>query len=500
MPNIGAANIAKIRLAEQGSEPASPAAGFVYLFAESDGIYAKLSDGTLMGPFFGSVGADLQQINTFSVAAATELTIDAGAITVSQMYHSIDTEIDAASDNLDTINGLGAAIGSVCYLRASNTARTVILKHGTGNIYTLGGTDITLDNTEKVVQVFGFNGNVMVIGDGSAAGGDLKADGTVPLTANWDVGAFKITANQLESDVAAGTAPLVVASDTVVANLNAAKVGGISPASSKWPLENGGTEADLSATGPGILRQLTNGAVATNLLCNYAAIVPPAVGDDVNDGYAVGSIWHDVTHDTIYMCIDATAGAAKWPRIDGDVILSGSVAANAASVSISGWPDAPGGYVYKSFELTLKGMRCDLAATYADNVTFYFNADTTAASYDGAYFRSLADAMQTADSVGALPFVTAACAAVNADANMYGNAHVVIFDPTDTHDFKHWIATSNIGNTTANEYGLGCSYGMYESANAITSITFLPTAGTTFEIGNANEPVTLEWTLRGILG
>jgi hypothetical protein len=56
--------------------------------------------------------------------------------------------------------------------------------------------------------------------------GDLLADGTVPLTANWDVGAFKITAAQLESDVAAGTAPLVVASDTVVANLNASKLEG----------------------------------------------------------------------------------------------------------------------------------------------------------------------------------------------------------------------------------------------------------------------------------
>lgn len=54
----------------------------------------------------------------------------------------------------------------------------------------------------------------------------VKADGTVPLTANWDVGTYKITANQLESDVAAGTPPLVVASDTVVPNLNASKLEG----------------------------------------------------------------------------------------------------------------------------------------------------------------------------------------------------------------------------------------------------------------------------------
>lgn len=56
--------------------------------------------------------------------------------------------------------------------------------------------------------------------------GDLLSDGSVPLVANWDVGAFKITALQLESDIATGTAPLIVASQTMVTNLNAEMVGG----------------------------------------------------------------------------------------------------------------------------------------------------------------------------------------------------------------------------------------------------------------------------------
>ena len=46
-------------------------------------------------------------------------------------------------------------------------------------------------------------------------------DGTRPLTANWDAGDFRITAKTLASDVATGTAPLVVASTTAVSNLNA---------------------------------------------------------------------------------------------------------------------------------------------------------------------------------------------------------------------------------------------------------------------------------------
>lgn len=63
-----------------------------------------------------------------------------------------------------------------------------------------------------------------------AGSGDLLADGTIPLTANWDVGAFTITALTFVSDVVTGTAPLVVASTTVVANLNADTVDGIEAA------------------------------------------------------------------------------------------------------------------------------------------------------------------------------------------------------------------------------------------------------------------------------
>lgn len=75
---------------------------------------------------------------------------------------------------------------------------------------------------------FGVDDTTLQVVDGVASvkASYVKADGTVPLTGNWDVGAYKVTANQLESDVAAGTAPLVVASDTVVPNLNASKLEG----------------------------------------------------------------------------------------------------------------------------------------------------------------------------------------------------------------------------------------------------------------------------------
>lgn len=49
----------------------------------------------------------------------------------------------------------------------------------------------------------------------------LLADGTRALTANWDAGSFEIRAQTFQSDVATGTAPLIVASTTLVSNFNA---------------------------------------------------------------------------------------------------------------------------------------------------------------------------------------------------------------------------------------------------------------------------------------
>lgn len=51
--------------------------------------------------------------------------------------------------------------------------------------------------------------------------GVIKADGTVALTANWDVGSFEVRAQTFNADVTTGTAPMTIASTTLVTNLNA---------------------------------------------------------------------------------------------------------------------------------------------------------------------------------------------------------------------------------------------------------------------------------------
>lgn len=77
-----------------------------------------------------------------------ELTIASGAITVAGVYHTVDTESDAASDDLVTING--GADGQELILRAENTGRDVVLKTS-GNISL--PSDITLSDDTTAVHL-----------------------------------------------------------------------------------------------------------------------------------------------------------------------------------------------------------------------------------------------------------------------------------------------------------------------------------------------------------
>lgn len=84
-----------------------------------------------------------------ALEAPAELTIAVGVVTKTKAYHTIDTEGDIASDDLDTING--GNDGDIIFLQAKHDARTVIIKDGTGNIHC--GGDIYLDDAHKLVEL-----------------------------------------------------------------------------------------------------------------------------------------------------------------------------------------------------------------------------------------------------------------------------------------------------------------------------------------------------------
>lgn len=79
-----------------------------------------------------------------NIGTPTELTIGTGAVTVTRSRHTIDTESDAASDDLDNISG--GTTGDILIISAVNDARTVVAKDATGNLQLNG--DFSMDNSQ----------------------------------------------------------------------------------------------------------------------------------------------------------------------------------------------------------------------------------------------------------------------------------------------------------------------------------------------------------------
>lgn len=75
-----------------------------------------------------------------NIPSSGELTIAGGVVTATGSRHTIDTQGDAATDDLDTING--GTEGDILILSSANAGRDPTLKDGTGNLILAG--DFTL--------------------------------------------------------------------------------------------------------------------------------------------------------------------------------------------------------------------------------------------------------------------------------------------------------------------------------------------------------------------
>jgi len=128
--------------------------------------------------------AGTESIDLLNLTDATELTISGGAITVTQSFHTVDTEGDTASDNLDTISG--GAEGDVLFLVAANTARAIVIRDGEDNIFVNGDGNVTLDDTEKAALLICDGTNWMCQAFGSSAIDATNVTYTPTTAADWD--------------------------------------------------------------------------------------------------------------------------------------------------------------------------------------------------------------------------------------------------------------------------------------------------------------------------
>lgn len=122
----------------------------------------------------GAAGANVGTTNTQTLdnktlskllLSRTDLTIASGVITVTGSYHRVDTQSAASTDDLDTISG--AATGQIVILHSVATARTVVVKHGTGNLYLDGSINFSLNNSRDCIVFLCTGGELSEIGRGN---------------------------------------------------------------------------------------------------------------------------------------------------------------------------------------------------------------------------------------------------------------------------------------------------------------------------------------------
>ncbi len=103
------------------------------------------------GPISYGGSDNIIQHNVGDTAAGSELTIAAGVIAITTGFHTVDTQADDGTDELDTING--GMTGQLLVLKSADDARDPTVTDGTGNIVLAGGAGFTLSDTDDTITL-----------------------------------------------------------------------------------------------------------------------------------------------------------------------------------------------------------------------------------------------------------------------------------------------------------------------------------------------------------
>jgi hypothetical protein len=102
-------------------------------------------------------------VTTGTVSIQEILTVATGSITPTKPHLVVDTEASAATDDLDTIDVTNLVTGTEILLRPLSGARTVVIKHNTGNVFLDASTDFSLDNARDIWKGVVIGSNVYEI-------------------------------------------------------------------------------------------------------------------------------------------------------------------------------------------------------------------------------------------------------------------------------------------------------------------------------------------------
>jgi len=250
---------------------------------------------------------------TVSAHATRHATGGADAIKLDDLATPDDnTDLDATTGVHGLLPKLGG--GTTNFLRADGTWNAPA-GGGSGDVV---GPAIATDNalarfdstTGKLIQ----DGPVLV-GDAGAMSGltTINGSGGREILTFTDDGSA-INHVQIENE-ATGAGPIVSAvgdNTDVDLNLQGKGAGKIAFQDGSDPTKR--LDHDVTAITTGTTRTVTWPDADKNFLQdNLSASVSPGTGNDDSQGYAVGSVWIDVTGtDTAWICADASTGVANW--------------------------------------------------------------------------------------------------------------------------------------------------------------------------------------------
>lgn len=227
----------------------------------------------------GLLSAELA-LATLRLTNSSELTIASGVVTVTQSHHTIDTEGNASSDDLTTING--ASANQILYLRLENASRQVTLKHGTGNIQCSRGADIVLSSTTTWVILL-WTGSAWLAGYNSAGPGipAVESDTAPVLGGHLDPNGYGIAGT--------GGLELLTFTETGSAVNHVNITNGAAGTGPTIAAVGDDTNADLNLAGKGTgVPKIGGSAILTAAETGRALLAGRAGGQTLNGGTASG--------------------------------------------------------------------------------------------------------------------------------------------------------------------------------------------------------------------
>lgn len=344
--------------------------------------------------------------------------------------------------------------------------------------------------------------------------GTIVTNGTFTLNGVFDAtGAFLTTSSGSFVTSVTASSPL-------------ASSGGTTPnitLNSAVGLSKGGTNADLSAAGPGHLAQVTSGATVTTIKDNFAGTTAPTTSNDGTQGYSVGSYWYDTTNNKAYVCLANTTSAAVWRLISdilttkGDLLSYSTVPARLAvgsdnqvlfadSAQTTGnkwaypatttlFANTVLGGSSASIDLTpisgnyshlrlLVELRSDRSGSTSDDAYVRFNADSTASHYytEGVVINSTTPTLTAQQRLGATAtgidvFVGATGATATADYLATWYMDIYNYKATDRPRNVYFYGYVQRTNSSGDVVIITGGGKWTNAVDAITEITLVPAAG-----------------------